>query len=148
MWFDSVLADFMRVELSDPGNVSGYIEAGRVFLGRALSPKYNPLWGLGMDYRSQTTVTRTRAGSLISDNRPSYRVLDFQLAYMSEREAMQMYDILNAVGIKSDAVISIYPDSLTTIGQRTTLLGRFIGHSPITTNKTGYNISISFEEAL
>ena len=119
-----------------------------MFIGRALSPRYNPLWGIGIDYRSQTVVTRTRAGSLISDNRPSYRVLDFQLAYMSNAEAMTMLDILNSPGLKSDAVISVYPDDLTIVGQRTTLLGRFISHSPITRNKTGYNISISFEEAL
>lgn len=148
VWFDSLFCDFMRVTIADASNTDGYVEAGRIMLGDAFTPTYNFLWGHGIRYASETKLTRTRSGSLISDNRPSYRIATFQLAYMPVDEGMKVLSMMKYPGNKTDSLITMYPDDTGVLGQVTTILGRFVNHDALVRNSIGYTMSVTFEEAL
>lgn len=148
-WFDDVLAQYMVVNITDPDNEDGYVEAGRILLGNSLSPAYNMAYGAGVDYRSQTVLKRSRAGGLLSDNRPSYRTLDFSLPYLSEQEGLDILDMMDNPSNKGDSLVSLYPDNDGGLGEVTTMLGRFIAHSPLTITTIGHSMTgIRFEEGL
>jgi len=146
IWFPDVTASFMRVIIEDASNTDGYIEAGRMFLGNSIKPKYNMLFGATIDYQTQTRLQRTRSGSLLSDNRPTYKVASFILDYLSENEAMELLSIMDDPSIAGDALISMYPDHTGLLGQQTTLLGRFTSHSPLARSEYGYSFQVEFEE--
>jgi len=152
-WFADVSANYMRVMIDDPlmndNPVNNdYIEAGRIILGNALQPKYNMVWGMNTNNASQTALTRTRSGSMISNSQPVYRILNFTLRYMSETEAMELLDIFENPANKKDILISLFPDNTGKLGERTTILGRIVEHSAITITQYGWDCSITVEEAL
>ena len=148
IWFEAVQADYYVVKLEDANNSDGYIEAGRLFIGNAFKPTYNFQWNASVDYQSETSVTRSRSGALFSDNRPSFRILSIDLQYMSEAEGMEMLRYMKYPSNKRDAVISMYPENNATLEQETTVLGRFMSHSPLGRSPEGYTMNFIFEEAL
>jgi len=147
-WFPDVLANYCRVMIDDTTNADGYLEAGRIMLGDALSPKYNMVWGQGMNNTSSTTLVRLRNGAMTSSNMPSWRVLNFTLMYMSEEEAVELLDMFEYPANKTDMVVSLFPDDTGKLGERTTILGRITNHGDITLNRHGYSCPITFEESL
>lgn len=148
-WFDDILAQYVLVNITDPDNTDGYVEAGRILLGNALTPVYNIEYGAGVNYLSQTVVKRTRAGGLLSDTRPSYRTLDFSLPYLSEQEGLEILDMMDNPSNKGDTLIALYPENKGGLGEVTTVLGRFISHSPLVITPIGQAMTgIRFEEGL
>jgi len=148
LFFPDILCDYARITITDPDNVIGYIEAGRMWLANSFTPSFNMSWGVAIDYRSDTKVTRTRSGSIISDNKPSYRTLNFSLDYLNEDEAMEVLQMFNYPSNKSDTLIALYPDDNNVLEQETIVLGRIVGHSGVGRQKTGYSASFNFAEGL
>jgi len=148
MWFADTIADRAKVTISDPSNLDGYIEVGRMWMGNSFSPEFNMSWGMEIDYRSDTKVTRTRSGSIISDNRPSYRVAKFSFQFLNEAEGMEVLQMFNYPSNKSDALLAMYPDNNSTLEQETVILGRITNHSALGRQKIGYSASFDFVESL
>ena len=148
IWFDDILIKHYRLDFDDSGNLDNYLEAGRIFMGFAYSPTYNMDWGAGINYYSDTKLTRTRNGSLVSDNRPSYRTVDFSLDHLSQSQFLTLLNLVETTGKRSDAVLAMYPEGSNLTKEKTTMLGRFTNWSQLSHGQTGRSISFTFQEAL
>lgn len=126
-----VLARWWQIQMSDPSNVAGYVEVGRVFIGEGWQPENNASYGASIGYESRTEVDEARSGAEYFDTRSAYRVWRGSLDWMSESEAMT-----NALEMQrrmdvSGEVLFVFDPGDTRNWIRSSFLGRLRRLTPI-----------------
>ena len=126
-----VFARYWRLELSDPSNPAGYVEAGRLYIAEQWQPIVNCNWGYTLGWEDKTGVEETLDGVEYFDERPRYRVARFQLAHMDTDEAYgQAFELQRRQGISGEVFLLTDPaDAMHRI--RHGFLGRVRQLSPI-----------------
>lgn len=109
LWFDAVSALSFELQISDPGNSDGYVEASRIYLGEYFSPAYNFNFGGKFRWEDDSAQERTDGNSLRTDIREPYRTFRFDLAWLSEAERADLSDILRLNGKGRDMFVSLFP---------------------------------------
>jgi hypothetical protein len=104
-WFSAVTAFKLIVDIADPSNLQGYIEAACMVIGPYWSPQYNAK-NAPLTIVDTSKHERTASGSLVTDPGFIYRKVPVELAYMlpADREIFagllrnsQAYPILLSV---------------------------------------------------
>lgn len=140
----AMLARTIRVELSDPLNSAGYVQAGRLFVGSVWQPKLNMIYGAGIGWETDTSVQKARSGAEYFDERAPYRVQRFTLDAMSEDEAFsRAFELQRRAGISREILFIHDPDD-TVHALRRRFLGRLRQLSLIEYPNPGAN-SAAFE---
>lgn len=99
-------ARYWRVQIYDTGNPAGYVQIGRLFLGRGWTPSINYVYGAGLGYEDITPVERSLSGAEYFDIRPKFRVMQFQLDYVTESDAYDFaLDLQRVAGISGEVLI-------------------------------------------
>lgn len=113
------------IELSDPANPAGFVQVGRLFIGKAFRPKYNYSWGAGLGYETDTTVARSLGGVPFFDRREGERVFEFRLGNLNDAEAYGAVLLMQRrVGV--DGEVIVLPDSdRTEFALQRNIYGRF-----------------------
>lgn len=111
MWFDQTIARSFRITIKSVGNPDGYIDLGRVYMGTYLSPSTNLSFGHGLILVDETEHTITVGGSLWSDAGAKYRVLSFNLDWLSNVDRPRFVEAIRRTGKQQDVFISIYPET-------------------------------------
>ncbi|MFO0253509.1 MAG: hypothetical protein ACK52V_05280, partial [Betaproteobacteria bacterium] len=62
LWFTGVFALSFRLDLADPLNPAGYLQASRLIIGRYLSPAFNAEYGLALAWDDNSEQRRTLGG--------------------------------------------------------------------------------------
>lgn len=110
-WLDAVyVIRSARFDLSDSGNPDGYLEAQRLYIGRAFTPTVNFDWGARLNYLDDSQFTRSERGSLFVAAGPRYRKLNATLSWLSNAEVLRLGEDIGAVGKAGDLLVSLYPD--------------------------------------
>ncbi len=110
LWLDApYLARSARFDLSDAANPAGYLEAQRLYVGRAFAPAVNFDWGAKLAYQDDSAFTRSERGSLFVAAGPRYRKLTFALGWLTDAEALRLGEEIGAAGKAGDVLISLYP---------------------------------------
>lgn len=78
-----------RIDVADPGNAAGYVQAGRLYLAAAWQPTRNLLYGWSVGFIDFSAKVRAAGGQILPGSRPLHRVARFALRCDSESE---MYD--------------------------------------------------------
>ncbi|WP_298235919.1 hypothetical protein [uncultured Azohydromonas sp.] len=100
------------VEIDDSTNPAGYVQFGRLFMGRAFQPKYNYEWGSGLGYETETTVDQSLDGVEFFGRRPPVRIFNFRLGNLNDAEAYGAVLLLQrTVGIDGEVVVIPDPGS-------------------------------------
>lgn len=109
-WFRSMAATDYRITINDPDNTDGYIEIGRIIAGPVISPKYNPPYGLQLEWQDFAEHRRTEGMSLRTTGEGIARSLPVDLNFMDryDREALSSAFLRN--GKRSDIYVSVYPE--------------------------------------
>ncbi|WP_438455300.1 hypothetical protein [Vreelandella venusta] len=110
-WPGLQFADQYRITISDPANPDGYIEIGRIVIGFAFSPVYNPAYGLSLTWQENAEQVRTEGGSLrtITSNGQS-RLLNIDLNFLESGDRTRLTTDLVKVGKQGDIFVSVYPE--------------------------------------
>lgn len=108
-WFSAVAVRSMKITISDSANADGYLQAGRLFIGRYFSPSTNCDWGASLLWHDRSEQYRTAGGSLRTENRDSYRELSFNLSWLDDGEATRLLNMQKTNGKRGDYFISFYP---------------------------------------
>lgn len=110
-WPGLRFADQYRITISDTGNPDGYIEVGRIVVGLAFSPIYNPAYGLSLTWQENAEQVRTEGGSLrtITSNGQS-RLLNIDLNFLEGGDRTRLTTDLVKVGKQGDIFVSVYPE--------------------------------------
>ncbi len=109
LWFSPVSALSFELQIADPANTAGYVQASRVFLGQYFSPPDNFSYGGKMRWEDDSTQERTDGGSLRTDSREPYRVFRFDMNWLAEADRAGLAEILRVSGKSRDLFLSMYP---------------------------------------
>lgn len=108
----AVEAQYWLIEIVDVFNPAGFIEIGRLFMGRRWSPSINYAYdGNSLDLTDLTGVEEGRGGVRFYDQRPVRRSLSVSFPYLLDAEVFQtVYRIAVRTGVGRQVVVVTSPD--------------------------------------
>lgn len=122
---------YLRIEIEDEANPEGYIELGRLFVGRAWRPQHNASVGATTGWESDTTVQRALSGTPYFDRKAGRRVTRFELNVLSRDEAMAgVFELQRRAGLDGELLLVWDQHDLMNLLRRS-YLGRLRQLSPI-----------------
>lgn len=132
--------------ISISGNNMPYIQIGRLFTGKAWCPAINYQSGQKLWYEQITDKRRALGGTLYTDLRANYRVVQFGLSYLTQDEALgYAMNMQKNIGDSDECLVNldpengVYPDAMT-------LMGRVRQLSPVEqTARIDYPFSTAYE---
>lgn len=129
--FTAVTCRWVRIDLSDPENADGFLEAGRLYVAAAWWPELNVSEGWQLGFEDDSEVTRALNGGQLVTRRGKRRVLRASFRFQSEDELYDnAYALMEARGIARDVLVVRDPDG-TTQRLRQTVYGLMGDTEPI-----------------
>ncbi|EDP66835.1 hypothetical protein BAL199_17278 [alpha proteobacterium BAL199] len=108
-----VIARHLRLELDDPGNPEGYLQAGRLVAGPAWQPRVNLQYGWSIEQVDDSRTVRSRGGQSYVDVQPKYRRLRFAFDFLERDEVFgHAYELERIKGVGGDLMVMADPDDL------------------------------------
>lgn len=147
-WLPMVSIKKLVIDLADPDNPAGYIEAARLVVGPYWSPEHNASYGAGVTSFDTSTQNRTGAGSQTVERGAMYRKLSLALEHMTSLDRAELWRIVRGNGLTLPVLVSLYPDSDDgELEQAHQVYGRLASNSAITTPYyQAYATNIEIEE--
>jgi hypothetical protein len=110
VWTPPTACQKVTVDISDLGNLGGYIEAARIVVGNYWSPTYSAEYGVNITYNDRTINTRTESGDLRSDRGTQNKQLSFVLDFITATDRNTLWNIIKRNGTYSPMFISLLPE--------------------------------------
>lgn len=125
-----------------------YLEFSRILVGKAWQPVHNTKFGISVDFTDQSQHFRTQSGNLVTDNKPNYKTLNFELEWLTPSDRTEFIKLVKMVGVKQGVFVSIFPnDSDVEKESLYQIYGKFVNNVTITHPIfTVYTTSISLEQ--
>lgn len=122
---------YLRWEFRDANNPDGFVEAGRLFMGRGWQPVYNANYGATLGWQTSTDVQEAISSAEFFDVRTPYRVAQLKFDVMTEDEGLtKPFEITRLSGIDGEVLFMWNPED-TIHATRRQFLGRFRTLSPL-----------------
>ncbi|MDO8039184.1 hypothetical protein O3301_22050 [Janthinobacterium sp. SUN211] len=147
-WLPMVSVKKLVIELADPDNPAGYIEAARLVAGPYWSPEQNASYGAGVMSVDTSTQNRDGAGGQTVARGALYRKLSLALDHMTPLDRAEVWRIVRGNGLSRPLLVSLYPESDDgELEQAHQVYGRIASNSAITTPYyLAYATNIEIEE--
>jgi len=144
-----VMAQYVRIDISDTSNTDEYIEAGRLYVATAFAPTDGVAYGLTTAFIDESRAVRSRGGQVFVDAVPKRRQFGFRFHSMNEAEAYtSANEIQRSKGLSGDVLVAIDADD-TTNRMRQTIYGRLVQLAPIVhANTTHFTTDVVVEELI
>lgn len=110
IWFTQVTGLSMKITVSDATNADGYLQASRLFAGVAATPNINVDYGLSLAWQEETQQFRSEGGSLRSDSKPQFRLMNLTMGNLMPGERSAFFESSREVGLRQDFLVSIFPE--------------------------------------
>ncbi len=101
----------LAIDIKDPANLQGYVEACRLVTGAYWSPTNNPDYGASVTPMDASTHTRTGAGDLWTDAGPRSRKMPLQLSTLPAADRTALFGIVRRNGMSGAMLVSLFPES-------------------------------------
>lgn len=141
---------YWRVEIADVDNSDGYVQIGRLFMARGWTPSINYTYGASLGYQDPTPVETSLSGAEYFDIRSKFRVMNFDLDYISDTEAYNYaLDLQRVAGISGEVLVM--PDGGEDAGQQPlrSFVGRLRQIGAVTQPKpTAFSVKFEVKELL
>ncbi|MBL8351193.1 MAG: hypothetical protein JNL87_12885 [Burkholderiaceae bacterium] len=108
-FFGPVLALSFRLDLADPSNAAGYIQAKRLLIGSVFEPAANAAYGASLAWGTNSQQARTLGGSLRTDRRSRFRVLRLTLPGLSAADRTRWLNLTRVAGVHGELFVSVFP---------------------------------------
>ncbi|WP_193317538.1 hypothetical protein [Janthinobacterium violaceinigrum] len=147
-WFQMRSVRKLVIDLADPDNPAGYIEAARLVAGAYWSPERNASYGAGITPVDTSSQYRNGAGSQKVERGARYRKLSLTLDHMTPLDRAELWRIVRGNGLSLPLFVSLYPDSDDVeLEQTHQVYGRLANLAAITTPSfQAYATNIEIEE--
>lgn len=100
------------IDIMDPDNLSGYVEAARLVTGSYWAPECNPAYGAELLYKFYTAHEETQSGDLRTERRPRRRGLNFNMQWIkTQQDQYAMHEIMLAAGMDTPIFVSLFPEN-------------------------------------
>ncbi|NKE43375.1 hypothetical protein HB662_01195 [Roseomonas frigidaquae] len=127
----TTVARYWRLEVFDPTNAAGYVQAGRLFLAGQWQPDRGMAFGAQLALEDRTQIEQAEGGAEYFDVRPISRIFRFRLQALRRDDAhSRAFEIMRQAGTHRDVFLVIDPDD-TTQRIRRSFLGRLRELSPL-----------------
>jgi len=147
LWFPAVGALSFRLELVDAANPAGYLQAKRLLIGPYFEPGVNVDYGLQLYWEDNSEQRRTQGGSLRTDARVRFRVLNGQLGHLTDAERAVALETLRQIGLRTETFISVFPGAGSALERDYSLLGKFTRMPQFTNGQpSSHQAQLTFEE--
>jgi hypothetical protein len=112
LWMAATAIKKLVINISDPTNTAGFVEASRAVAGAYFSPVYNVQYG-GLKVGAEDTSKhdRSAAGDLLTDRGVMYKTLDIDLQLMPHVDRNTVWQILRGNGMSRPVFVSVLPES-------------------------------------
>ncbi|MDR2451003.1 MAG: hypothetical protein LBE85_04360 [Candidatus Accumulibacter sp.] len=120
----------IRIALRDPGNLAGFVEFGRLFVGDGFAPVYNMSYGNAFNWQPRTDVSEALSGTETFDVRRARRVQTIALDWLTPGDAVAAMELQRTLGIHGEILYLHDPDDMENRHRRC-FLGRLEALSPI-----------------
>ncbi len=135
---------YWQVEIFDSGNSDGYIQIGRMFIGKAFIPSKNMSYGQSLGDTDDSIFETSLTGEEFVDVRTTFRTHKFELQLLTKEEAYSgILDIQRTTGVTKEVFLIGDNDDTNNLNRRS-FLGRFRSLNPII-QKTPTLYSSQFE---
>ena len=115
----------VQIDIDNPTNPAGYIEASRLVVGARWSPKYNFSWGVNLSWEGGGKPSRAEDGSKRSELGVTWRRLGFSLDWLTETDRAEFAEMARRLNISTDFLVCAYPGAGNFREEHYTLLGKF-----------------------
>ena len=127
----SVKTKYWRIEIYDADNTDGYIEVGRLFMGRLFKPQFNVIYGAQIAWEDNSRIDQSLIGVEYMSRTPMTRVATVNYDYSFRREALEgLYELQRQSGTTQE-VLFIGNASDDSQMVRLGFLGRFRRMEPL-----------------
>jgi hypothetical protein len=144
------VARYWRCEIFDSTNSDGYVQVGRVFLARGWTPSVNFAYGAGLGYQDPTPVLTSLSGAEYFDVRSKFRVMTFELQYITDSEAYSYaLELQRLAGVSGEVLVM--PDGGEDAGIQPlrSFVGRLRQAGPVMQTKpSAYTVQFEIKELL
>lgn len=132
-------ARYISVEIKDASNTDGYVQAGRLFVGKALTFLTNYDLGATVRWVDDTIISRAISGAIYADRRKKRRKFTFQSSFITDNQAFQdLFELQRLLGVSGEVLV--IPDADDAVnGFRRNFLGRLVTLDPIEHYKLDLN---------
>lgn len=139
-----VAGRYFEILFFDTANSAGYVQVGRVFIGRKYQPTINMGLGASVGYEARTIIDEAISGAEYFDRRQSFRVARFDLSLLESNDAYINSDLQKISDTEAEIVFVYDPDDPIALSRKS-FLGRLRTLSPIeqpytTFYRTSYEI--------
>jgi hypothetical protein len=122
---------YARIDLEDPDNPSGYLQAGRAMLAPAWTPSVNLQYGWSIEQVDESRIVKSRGGQAYFESKPKYRRLRFRIEHLDIDEMLaNAYELERLKGAGGDILAMVDPDDTAHLHRRT-VYGRIAETTPI-----------------
>ena len=101
----------LAIDIKDPANLQGYVEAGRLVAGDYWSPANNPDYGASVTIMDASTHARSDAGDLWTDFGTRARKMPLQLSALPAADRTALLGIVRRNGMSGAMLASLFPES-------------------------------------
>ena len=101
----------LAIDIKDPANLQGYVEAGRLVAGAYWSPANNPEYGASVTIMDASTHARSDAGDLWTDFGTRARKMPLQLSALPAADRTALFGIVRRNGMSGAMLVSLFPES-------------------------------------
>lgn len=108
-WFDNVSARRVVVDVVDTGNLQGYVECGRIFLGPQWSPVETADYGAPVTQEDASTSYRDDGSNLRSRKSFKSKKASIELSHLTPADRATVEAARAAVGTSEPFIFSLYP---------------------------------------
>jgi hypothetical protein len=132
-WFAHTGVKKIVIELNDPQNTKGYIEAARLVTGAYWTPEINADWGAVVEILDTSKAERSEAGESRVDLGTRAKKISINQKQLNPLDRARMWEIINGNGMAVPVLFSLHPeDDDSTLEQTYTLYGRLVQKSKFT----------------
>lgn len=109
-WFQMRSVKKMVIDLVDPDNPAGYIEAARLVAGAYWEPQVNAAYGAGVTPGDTSSLYRSGAGEQKVERGTLFRKLSLALDHMTPQDRADLWRIVRGSGLSRPIFVSLFPD--------------------------------------
>lgn len=101
----------LAIDIDDPANAQGYVEAARLVVGEYWSPANNPDYGASVMVQDASKHYRTDGGDLLTDVGTRARKMPLSLSAMPPVDRTALLNIMRGNGMAAPMLVSLFPGS-------------------------------------
>ena len=127
----SVKTKYWGIQVYDANNTDGYIEIGRLFMGRLFAPQFNVIYGAQIAWEDNSKIESSLVGVEYMSKVPMTRVAQVSYDYSFRREALEgLYELQRQSGTTQEVLFIGNADDHSQM-VRLGFLGRFRRIEPL-----------------